>query len=358
MGLFASFGVSDPDDLDVTQNGVADMSVNISAGAAYVLGSEDTHQGVYHVYNDASVNRSVQPSSPTQNRIDLVVARVYDAFYSGVDDLWDIEVIEGVAGSGAPDVPDNAIELARISVDANVTSITTLDIDKSNKDVARLKGAAPFTIRYNSAGSFTWNKPPGLRAIKVICCGGGGSGGGCAATGSTQSSEGGGGGGGGTRILWVAAEDLGSTEPVTVGAGGAAASAGAAGNNGGNSDFGGINTGHGGKGGQAGTASTGNVTKTGGVGGTTAGIDSDSVIGVYGDDGGPGRTQSGDASKQNWGGGTYLGGITTDRATGSSIGTAGKQHGGGSTGATNGTNQSARGSTPAFQGVVYIEHYF
>jgi hypothetical protein len=68
--------------------------------------------------------------------------------------------------------------------------------------------------------SGTWNKPAGLKRIKVTVVGGG-------AGGSTNASNSrGGGGAGGASIKTIEAASLGATESVTVGAGGAAGSAG------------------------------------------------------------------------------------------------------------------------------------
>src|SRR5712691_3964225 len=70
--------------LAVTQNGTPNMTVNIAAGFAFISGTEGTKQGTYFCENDATVNKSIAASDPTNPRIDLVVAKVQDAFYSGV----------------------------------------------------------------------------------------------------------------------------------------------------------------------------------------------------------------------------------------------------------------------------------
>src|SRR2546423_9628450 len=69
--------------LAVTQNGTPNMSVNVASGLAFISGTEGTKQGTYIVENDGTVNKTITASDPTNPRIDLVVAKVQDAAYSG-----------------------------------------------------------------------------------------------------------------------------------------------------------------------------------------------------------------------------------------------------------------------------------
>lgn len=107
------------------------MSVNVAAGEAYVPGSESGGQGVYFCINDATKNLAISTAPGTgQSRIDLVVARVQDSFYSGASDVWALAVIAGTpsASPSAPAAPANSITLAQVLVGANVTSITSGNI--------------------------------------------------------------------------------------------------------------------------------------------------------------------------------------------------------------------------------------
>ncbi len=77
---------------------------------------------------------------------------------------------------------------------------------------------------FTSVGSSTWTKPTGAKLVYVLAFGGGGGGsaGYKRSTSFPASAAGGGAGGGaGGRVeLWIPASSLGSTETVTVGAGG------------------------------------------------------------------------------------------------------------------------------------------
>jgi hypothetical protein len=125
-------GVLKPSDLRTTQRGAgANMSVDVSSGAALVPGTVVTHQGFYYVFNDGTVNLTIAPSDPSNPRHDLIVARVRDSFYSGADNDAELIVVTGTP-AGSPADPDlaalgytNYQALARVFVGTGVTSITT-----------------------------------------------------------------------------------------------------------------------------------------------------------------------------------------------------------------------------------------
>lgn len=95
--------------------------------------------------------------------------------------------------------------------------------------------------------SGTWTKPSTGTIARIECWGAGGSGNKATNTGQPAA----GGGGGGYNVRYVALSLLGSTETVTVGAGGASVTT-STGNAGGNSSFGSWLTGYGGSGPTAG----------------------------------------------------------------------------------------------------------
>lgn len=115
-------------DLLVTANGTPNMTVNVAAGRAIIPGTQNTLlQAVYEALNDATVNLTISASHPTLPRNDLVVASVQDAAYSGGSNQWLLQVITGTAAASPadPSVPSNSITLARVRVDAAVTSIVS-----------------------------------------------------------------------------------------------------------------------------------------------------------------------------------------------------------------------------------------
>ena len=103
-----------------------DMAVDVAAGTAFVAGTvSPDDQGFYVVPNVGSVELAISPADPTNARIDLVVARVYDDNFAGASAEWALEVVTGTpAGSPvAPTAPDNCLVLAQIAVAANEDAI-------------------------------------------------------------------------------------------------------------------------------------------------------------------------------------------------------------------------------------------
>ena len=124
-------GVVNSGDFAVTQRAAgANMSVDVAAGHAWVRGTESQHQGAYHVYNDATVNLSLAASDATNPRVDLVIIRVQDAFYSGETKTASVTVVTGTpaASPADPSLPANALVLARVRVAATTSSIGTANI--------------------------------------------------------------------------------------------------------------------------------------------------------------------------------------------------------------------------------------
>lgn len=124
-------GIIGTDSMEVTEkSGTANMSVDVSEGAAFVRGSISTYAGAYFVENRGTTNLTISASDPTNDRKDLIVAVVKDSAYSGGDDEWALEVVTGTpsASPAQPGYDHNTILLAEILVQANVTSITDSDI--------------------------------------------------------------------------------------------------------------------------------------------------------------------------------------------------------------------------------------
>jgi hypothetical protein len=119
-------GVIGSGDLLISEKaGTPDMSVDSAIGRPVVKGTEATFQGTYFCESRSVENLTISASDPTNDRWDLVVAKVEDSDYSGATDAWSLAVVTGTpAGSPAdPTQPDNSILLARVVVGNGVTSI-------------------------------------------------------------------------------------------------------------------------------------------------------------------------------------------------------------------------------------------
>jgi hypothetical protein len=182
--------------------------------------------------------------------------------------------------------------------------------------------------------SDTWTKPPGLKRIVVSMVGGGGAGGGASSAVSANAACG---AGAGYCLKYIEASSLGSTETVTVGAGGAGV-AGANGNAGGSSSFGSHCTATGGGGGEADTGGAA------GVGGTATGGD----INIPGTDG--------DQANGN-GGNSFLGFGAKDGSVAGADGIDAGLYGAGGTGADGGSSINWRGGNGS-AGIVIVEEFF
>lgn len=124
--LFENSGVVATSHYAVTAQASPAMTVNVAGGKAWVA-SSGTNRGYYEVVNDNPVIVNIGTASAS-TRQDLVILRVYDAEYSGVFNEAQIEVLAGVPGGSEPAVPDNAIALARVTVNVGATGITNANI--------------------------------------------------------------------------------------------------------------------------------------------------------------------------------------------------------------------------------------
>lgn len=122
------------DSLLVTEkSGTPDMSVDVASGAAAVLGTEATAQGVYLAEAPTTTNVSISAADPTNARKDVIVVRIKDQDYTSGSPSTNTTTIEAVAGtpSGSPalpTIPDNCVLLAIVDVAALASSITNANI--------------------------------------------------------------------------------------------------------------------------------------------------------------------------------------------------------------------------------------
>jgi hypothetical protein len=276
------------------------MAVSVGSGIAHVPGSLAGTQGTYVCINDAAVQLTIATADGTNDRIDVVVATVRDAFYSGANNDWLLQVVTGTPATipVLPTLPDNSLTLAEVLVQSGVTVITDADItdrrllsvssggllpvrDEDERDVLdglydgfavwridlkeiqlydgslwrRIRGFERVPIL--STGTFVKADFPGMIAIRnKLQAPGGGGGGADASAGGVQSFGHGGGGGGYSESILLVSQ-LSASETVTLPAGGAGGVGEAFGVAGSDASFGGHQTARGGgAGGRDTTAST------------------------------------------------------------------------------------------------------
>lgn len=114
----------------ITTNGASAPTIAANAHATQI---QLTTQGAYYCYNDDSagmVSLTISAANPTNPRIDVVVAQVADAAYSGSTNAWSLAVVTGTAASSpaVPTLPASCVPLALVWVPANASSIITADI--------------------------------------------------------------------------------------------------------------------------------------------------------------------------------------------------------------------------------------
>lgn len=141
LGLLSQEGVKLAGDLKVTAPG--GMNVAVAAGQGWVKGTSSANQGIYSVYNDASVTKVVPTADATNPRKDIVVARVIDAQYVGGGvNAWDIGYIAG-SPAGAPvepALPVSCLKLATVDVPAGDLAIDAGQITDRRTTVAATGG--------------------------------------------------------------------------------------------------------------------------------------------------------------------------------------------------------------------------
>jgi hypothetical protein len=354
----------------MTPSGSA-MQLTISSGYAALMGVENTTQGSYFVWSDASQTLT-WPAASGSNRIDSLILRVIDTQYGTDPDTpqaeW--EIVQGVPAGSPVAVADSEFasggghyrpgawyRVANVLVQPGDTNMAATDITDLRSlagiPAARLNAGALHYQRViiTASGTFV---PANYYAKRVVVRvqGGGGAGGGNAATGSTTSACGGGGQAGGYVESVIEAYLLPSSVTVTIGAGGVGVSANPGGA-GGQTSFGTFAVASGGAGGSAGAAAATTGLAPGGSGSQTLTGD----VGVRGRPGEPGL-RLGIGSFQNIGGNGGTSPLGGSGVGGSdALGTAGQGYGSGGGGSSGAASTAARAGANGAPGVVIIDVY-
>jgi hypothetical protein len=123
-------GITQGDDLKVTQRATPGGGVLVGDGSGVVKGRMDAFQGHYAACNIGSFDVPIAATGSGAGRSDMVILRVEDPEYEGslnpaTDQIDYFDVISGVSSS-ATAIPDGrtGIPLARIDIPASTATIT------------------------------------------------------------------------------------------------------------------------------------------------------------------------------------------------------------------------------------------
>jgi len=122
-------GITQGDDLKVTERATPGGGITVGDGSAVVRGRANTFQGSYSACNIGSVDVDIAATGGSV-RSDMVILRVEDPEYEGsldpeTDEIAYFQVISNVSSS-ATAIPDGrtGIPLARIDIPASTSTIT------------------------------------------------------------------------------------------------------------------------------------------------------------------------------------------------------------------------------------------
>jgi len=122
-------GITQGDDLKVTERGTPGGGVVVGDGSAVVRGRANTFQGSYAACNIGAVDVPIAATGGSA-RSDMVILRIEDPEYEGTldpetDEIAYFDVISNVSSS-ATTIPDSrtAIPLARIDIPSSTSTIT------------------------------------------------------------------------------------------------------------------------------------------------------------------------------------------------------------------------------------------
>ncbi|MEU7338716.1 hypothetical protein [Streptomyces sp. NPDC007074] len=131
-------GVTEGDDLKVTQRSTPGAGITVSDGSGVIKGRVNAYQGHYAVCNTGAVNVDIASTSASP-RSDMLIVRVEDPEYEGTlnpatQAVTYFQVISGVSSS-ATAIPDGrtGIPLARIDIPGSTSTITNAMITDLRK---------------------------------------------------------------------------------------------------------------------------------------------------------------------------------------------------------------------------------
>jgi hypothetical protein len=132
-------GITQGDDLKVTQRSTPGAGITVGDGSAVVRGRFTTFQGHYSACNIGSVDVAIASTGSGSGRSDMVILRIEDPEYEGsvnpaTGQVAYFQVISGVSSS-ATAIPDGrtGIPLARIDIPASTATITNAMITDLRK---------------------------------------------------------------------------------------------------------------------------------------------------------------------------------------------------------------------------------
>lgn len=161
-------GVTEGDDLKVTELSTPGGGVQIADGSAIVTGRYDPFQGSYAVCNLGSDTVDIAANGAGSTRYDMVIIRVEDPQYEGdldpeVDPINYLHVIPNVS-STATTIPGGltGIPLARIAIPVSTSTITDAMITDLRKVAnprkeRRLSTQSPGSMSTGIGGSTSWS---------------------------------------------------------------------------------------------------------------------------------------------------------------------------------------------------------
>lgn len=161
-------GVTEGDDLKVTQLSTPGAGVQVADGSGIVTGRADAFQGSYSVCNLGAATVDVAANGGGSTRYDMIVLRVYDPEYEGdldpqTDDVAHFHVVSGVASNATtPPGGMTGIPLARIAIPASTATVTNAMITDLRKIAnprreRQLVTQSPGSMSTGLGGSTSWS---------------------------------------------------------------------------------------------------------------------------------------------------------------------------------------------------------